>query len=80
LSTTIGGKQNMTICGLFLCFIFVLVIMASTTNTQENQKQEQVIQEEEFDAPPLIEVGHESIPEYKKDQVPKFIIELEDFP
>lgn len=70
----------MTICGLFLCFIFVLVIMASTTNTQENQKQEQVIQEEEFDAPPLIEVGHESIPEYKKDQVPKFIIELEDFP
>lgn len=28
----------------------------------------------------LAEVGHEPLPEYKKDQVPKFIVELEDFP
>lgn len=38
-----------------------------------------MVQEYDDDTP-LIEVGHESLPEYKKDQVPKFIIELEDFP
>lgn len=39
LLSNFGGKQNMTICGLFLCFVFILAIMASTNSTQESQNQ-----------------------------------------